>query len=290
MEDEALDLIIFKKRENLPSEKPAPAHHHEKPQQPTPEQPKAAPEKMPEKQLQKEAEPAIKWEPESMPAQQPGRKMSLAARDSIKLAQGQFCINHPWRHAYAVCSVCRLPYCYADIMVDQGLLYCINDIDLASTSAKPGSAGNALNIFSVISSAILLLNAAVLMYFMYPQAAFLAGGLVKSGFVHFLFTLSSKYYIPIANIIIALLCIPAAFTILSRSMSGLGFSLFVSLAGLMLILDEYLTSNVPYLFISSLLLLLGLGSMTYSRMTSAKTAIEESSLVQEIEWPRPETF
>ncbi len=216
-------------------------------------------------------------------------KASLTVGESLRLAKDQFCINHPWRHAYAVCSVCKLPYCYIDIMEDQGKIYCLNDINKAMGPSNV-QANPAVNFFSILSSVIFLANSAVLGYFMYPQAKFLAETALNSGLASFIFTISNTYYIPLGNIILALFGVLAAITVLRKSFYGFGFSLMVSFTGLMLVLYEYLNSNVLYLFISSTLLLLSLVSMTYSRMSSSREIAEDQVLVPDIEWPKPETF
>lgn len=209
--------------------------------------------------------------------------------ESIKLAKGQFCVNHPWRHAYAVCNVCRLPYCYIDIMEDHGKLYCLNDIDQSATSSDT-DLNPSVNSFTAISSVIFLANSALLGYYVYPQALYLATNAVNSGTISYLLTIGQSYYLPLANMAIAVFGVIAAFSIFRKSIYGFALGLLVSMVGLMLVLYEYLNSSVPYLFVSSALLLLSLASMTYSKMSAAKEVIEQNSTVSEIEWPKTETY
>jgi hypothetical protein len=213
----------------------------------------------------------------------------LTEAESLKFAKGRFCENHPWRQAYALCNVCKLPYCYIEIMEDHGKLYCLNDIDLAIDTTS-SQVNPALNAFSMVSSAIFLGNSAVLGYFMYPQANYLYHNAVKVGALKFLLHVSSVYYLPLANVLLAILGVVAAVTVLRRSVYGFAFSMTVAFAGLMLILFEYLSSSVPYLFVSSGLLLLSLACLTYSRMSSAKEVVEDNVLIPDVEWPRPEVF
>ena len=209
--------------------------------------------------------------------------------ESIKLAKGQFCVNHPWRHAYAVCNVCRLPYCYIDIMQDQGKLYCLNDIDQSATSSD-ADLNPSVNSFTAISSVIFLANSALLGYYVYPQALYLATNAVNSGTISSLLTIGQSYYLPLANMAIVVFGVIAAFSVFRKSIYGFALGLLVSMVGLMLVLYEYLNSSVPYLFVSSALLLLSLASMTYSKMSAAKEVIEQNSTVSEIEWPKTETY
>lgn len=216
----------------------------------------------------------------------------LSAGDSLRLAKGKFCSNHPWRHAYAVCNVCKLPYCFIDIMEDNGKLYCLNDINLALEAS--GSSNSAINSFSIFSSVIFLANSALLGYFMYPQAKFFVLSLIAIGsvpnLVYALLHITSSYYIPLGNMAVAVLGIVAAITVFRRSIYGFGFSLLVAFCGLLLILYEYLNSSTTYLFVSSILLLVSLAALTYSRMSSAKEVVDSKVLAADIDWPKPETF
>lgn len=217
----------------------------------------------------------------------------MSVRESIRAANGKFCINHPWRRAYAVCNVCELPYCFVDIMQDQDKLYCLNDIGLAleETNTQPNPS---MNFFSSVSSMIFIANSLVLGYFTYPQAKFLESGVLAQGIstkiITYLLTINSAYYLPLGNIIIAILGVVAAITVMRKSIYGFGFSLLVSFAGLLLVLYEYLNSSVPYLFVSSALLMVCLSTLVYSRMSSTKVVTEEKELTPDIDWPKPETF
>ncbi len=295
-EESPSDLLIFKNRPEPAVQKPEP-------------QVETTPAQQPEQQPVQQAAPQP--EPQATPVQSkpytPPRSELLyvptvkrnsssdmmsgglmSEAESLRLAKGKFCENHPWRHAYAVCNVCKLPYCFIDIMEEHGKLYCLNDIDKAMEASNQ-TANPSINSFSILSSIIFIINSFVLGYFMLPQATYLVQNAMSVGITKFIFSISNTYYIPIGNMLIAVLGIVAAITVMRRSFYGFGFSLLVSFIGLMLVLYEYLNTSVLYLFISSVLLLLSLASLTYSRMSSAKKVAEEV-MAPEIEWPKPETF
>jgi len=309
--EEVPDMLIFNRRTRVMDGEPAEqawpkSASHESIQQYTKPETEIVPFK-PQTQLNAKAQVEPEIKSSQKPAEQahttapaPAKKSiaqaaapstkSLTVARSLKIAKSQFCVNHPWRHAYAICDVCKLPYCYVDIMEDQGKLYCMNDINFAIYNPNSTGSNPSINMFSIISSIVLLANSAVLGYFMYPQISFLAKSAANAGASSILLHLSSAYYIPLLNIAVAIFGIIAAITVLRRSIYGFGFSLFVSFFGLLLVLYEYLISSDTYLFISSTLMLISLASLTYSRMSSSKEVVEDKLLTPDIEWPKPETF
>jgi len=288
-------LEQVQERQNAPQPKPIPQQVQTP--KPAPVEAKMAPQAAPQPKPQKmAAAPKEKqFEPLNYSFQDAPThndlvvKGSLNAKESIKLAKGQHCVNHPWRNAYALCSVCKFPYCYVDVIEEEGKFYCLNDMKY-SMEKQNTDMNPAMNKFSMVSSLIFIVNSIVLGYFMYPQAKFLFTSAISTGIISFILHVSNTYYIPIGNIALAVLGIVAAITVLRRSVYGFIFSLFISFSGLLLVLYEYLYSSVPYLFVSSILLLLSLASLTYSRMSSSQEALEDRFLSPDIEWPKPEAY
>ncbi len=216
---------------------------------------------------------------------------TMSISDSLRLAKGKFCVNHPWRHAYAVCRNCKLPYCYIYIIEDNNGMYCLNDVNLSAWNGTT-NINPSLNVFSVFASLLFLANSVLLWYFMYPQAFFFGHAALSTGVIKFFTNLSPAYLIPLGTLSIAIFGILAAFAVLRRSFYALGFSLLISLTGIMLALYQYLNSSTAYFFISSAVLLLNLAMIIYSRMSAAKEFSEPRTTRAnaDIDWPRPETF
>lgn len=297
--DEVSDLIIFRNRpkeEEIPKDKTqaklqgveVASDKQVQVQQEVPEQKAEKTEPQPMQESAKK--PARQPAPQEFAPESQFTKMPLSINDSIRLAKGQFCINHQWRHAYAVCSVCKLPYCYVDIMEQGGKLYCINDIESVKVNQGEAAQQQSVNSFSIMASVLFIANSLLLAHFTSPQLSFMTGAAAKSGLSNFILHLSPSYYTPILNIAIVILGLIAAYTILRKSTLGLAFSLFISFGGLLAVLYEYLNSSVDYLFVSTILLLITLAAIAYSRMSSVSELSESRSLTPDIDWPKPEMY
>lgn len=328
--DPSQDLLIFKKRaEQKPEDRIQVVEKPQPPPQQAPQQTaqQAQAPKQPERETkwQYKPEQQVRTQPKRQEVQQPqptkikptvrmtdvawpmyqpdvqastelklsnvSTKAPMSINESKKQAKGQFCVNHPWRHAYAVCTSCRLPYCYIDIMEQGGKLYCLNDIDSATKQQEFVEETPEVNVFSMMSSLMFVANSLVLGYFTYQQMEFIAITAMKVGVLSFFIHLNTSYYFTLANAAIIILGLASAITVLRKNAYGVGLSVLVSAGGLLVVLYEYLYSNVSYLFIACVLLILSLTLIAYSRMSSIKeVAGEESILVPDIDWPKPEAF
>ncbi|MDE1768529.1 MAG: hypothetical protein KGH62_04115 [Candidatus Micrarchaeota archaeon] len=210
-------------------------------------------------------------------------KSKMNSAQSIKAAKGQFCVNHQWRHAYAICAICTLPYCYVDIMEKDGKMYCLQDIDATETGTSKQQPE--VNSLSVLSSVIFIANSVALGIFSYPQATFIVNQIMKAQFM-----LTSAYYLPLTNLAVVIFGVIAAISIVKRSATTLAFSLGVSMFGLLVVLYEYLLNNSPYLFVSSALLLVSVATVLYSRMSSVNEVLEVGKYAKDVNWPKPEIF
>ncbi len=201
-----------------------------------------------------------------------------------------FCINHPWREAYGYCAKDGLPYCYVDLIEYGGKAYCLNDIDSALRNEGESIKVEPKNGFSAMSSVLLFANAAVLLYFTRSQIAFITSLALKQGVISFLLNLNSLYIFPIANIAVVVLAVFAAIAILGRSLSLFAFAFFVTFGSLLIMIYQYLSNSVVYSLISSVVLLIAVSAMVYSRMSAVSASSEKYLATQEIDWPKPEVF
>ena len=55
---------------------------------------------------------------------------------SKDVASKMTCVQHPWRHAYAVCFACHRPFCFEDIVEYKKGYYCSNDMSKISDQYK----------------------------------------------------------------------------------------------------------------------------------------------------------
>ncbi len=301
------DLLIFKKRaqegskpESQPPKPSVPVHQQ-------PYQAKPAPSPAP---VQAKTTDVTRYEPRpAMPAkpepvfspipqvvkpvskdESQEKKQPLTVSESLKQAKGQLCINHPWRHAYALCNECRLPYCYVDIMEAEGHLYCLNHIDEATKRREFDDTTPEVNSFSILASIMFFANAILLGYFTYKQTEFIAQTALSIGIVHFFTNLSTSYYIPLANAFLALIGLICAISVLRKGPYGIALGILISSGGLMIVLYEYLNSSVDYLFVSCVLYIFALALIAYSRMSAVRDVADQKITAPDVEWPKPEAF
>ncbi|MEM0154774.1 MAG: hypothetical protein QW814_02990, partial [Methanothrix sp.] len=50
---------------------------------------------------------------------------SRSEEESEEAAEGLSCVWHPWRPAYAICNYCHRPFCFEDIVEQNGHYYCL---------------------------------------------------------------------------------------------------------------------------------------------------------------------
>ncbi|MEM3228031.1 MAG: hypothetical protein QW774_01570 [Candidatus Micrarchaeaceae archaeon] len=217
------------------------------------------------------------------------KKLSKTEKDSIEAAKGLTCVLHPWRPAYAICSYCKRPFCYADLVEYDGKFYCLEDIDKVATGRKP-AAVTSYNRFSSAAGGIFLVTAIIFGYFIYPQLSYIASYVSASGLTAFVLNYQ-KYATPLLNTIIILMLIAAGVNVLVRRGKGSYSSAILGGLIIVAISYEYLNSSISYLLLTSLLGFISIVLLAYGRV--AKSATEEEAEVKQtntIEWPRLETF
>ncbi len=214
-------------------------------------------------------------------------RLTKAERESIQAAQGYYCVNHPWRPAYAICDYCKRPFCYADLVEFNGRFYCLEDID------KVAGKSNVQEVKTTkmwqLPGAVFILNAAIMAFFLYPQIGFLLNQIAKVGFSSFLFNMNYAYGIATLNFLIAIVSLVMGVIILLKpSHVYIG-----SIAGMLVLISvsyEYLNSLVSYLLAISILTFIATMLMVYNKITSTTTSSMEEIKPTDIEWPRLETF
>ncbi|MFP3279265.1 MAG: hypothetical protein RXP92_03085 [Candidatus Micrarchaeota archaeon] len=215
------------------------------------------------------------------------KKYTKVERESIEAAKDMVCVNHPWRPAYAICNYCKRPFCYADLVEYNGAFYCLEDIDKVAGQAPNLKEVN-FNSFVAISSFFLLANAAIMGYFIYPQAKFLVKYISSVGFAGFLNSLTYSYGLSFVNLLIVIFSALAGLILFGKSNRWFYLSWAINAFILVIVSYEYLTMNSPYLLAVSLIAFLTIGTLSYSRLS--KTTEEVNTIHEEINWPRVETF
>ncbi len=146
------------------------------------------------------------------------------------------------------------------------------------------------NGFSTLTGVLLVSNAIIFGYFIYPQAIFLVGYAVQNGIATLLFQLSYEYGTSLVNLILTLMSALSGLLMIanvrrSHLLGGATGSIM-----LLAISFEYLTSNADYLLVVSVIAFVSIVSLAYGRMSAASIGESEAVIPEEVAWPRMETF
>ena len=271
--DDTSDLLIFKRRDV----------------QLQPNQPPQA--KSPSKTVQQPAQPASQPQLLEIPQHAPSKaKIRDVASAQTRDVKGVSCINHPWRPAYAYCAKDGLPYCFVDLISHGGKNYCLNDIDSVLRSEGEETTPKPKNSFTLLSSALLFSSALIILYFTQKATELMAYLAMKQGAISFLLNLNPLYIFPVANIAVILLALFGAITILRNSLGFFAFAFAATLGALFIMIYQYSISSADYALISSVIMLLSVSTIVYSRMSSLTSSTVKYISTPEIQWPKPEAF
>ncbi len=223
-------------------------------------------------------------------------KLTKNEKADIAAAKGLACVNHPWRPAYAVCEICKRPFCYADTISYNGSIYCLEDIDKAGNKAiLPGR----LNLFAYLSAILFLSNSGILAYYLYPQYGYILGTLrniasavqaLSIGGI--LAAINPTYTILFLNFLMAVLSVIASLMMLTRSQKSYAASSIIITMMLLAFSYEYINSNIGYTFIVGAISFMNVIVMSLSRMSAAGYRIEEEKAPADVgvSYPRIETL
>ena len=151
--------------------------------------------------------------------------------------------------------------------------------------------GKATNFFSGMTGFLFVLNAAVFGYYIYPQSLFIVNYIYSTGIVRFLSSYNTGYYFSFLNLILALLSFVGGILMFTRQEKGHMFSAVVGAMVILAATYEYMQSSLIYLLAVSAIAFVGIGTLTYARMSAASRVEEREELApEEIDWPRIKTF
>ena len=138
------------------------------------------------------------------------------------------CTWHPWRKSFDTCAYCKRPFCFEDLVSEQGKYYCLEDMD----KAAPEGTSKAYVTHSeirAIGGVILLASFAVFFYKYWQQLVFIGGYANKVGFFLFLKIITPAYVVAIVGGIAALLILISAVMVFLESGKGLGLGIASSI-------------------------------------------------------------
>jgi hypothetical protein len=232
------------------------------------------------------------------PAQQQSQKQRFGpavfiAQETAKadFSKGEMCFNHPWRAAYARCSYCNRPFCYADLTEHGGQQYCLEDLGHATEG--PLKIAFTPNRFTYFASILFLLTSIMLFYYMYPQLQSIYSQILNHGLLSFLNQITYSSWIVLISSVFMIFGVVSSISVLSNSGVRFFGSVLMLISMLFFFSYQYLsttsTGSPDYFLYLSLIIFLNLLMLVLSRSAYVGRT-SEKSFYQAVEWPKVETF
>gem|GEM_PF-4319409 len=206
-------------------------------------------------------------------------------------SKSDMCFNHPWRRAYARCSYCKRPFCYADLVEYHKQQYCLEDLGYAAESRTKNT--STPNRFTYLASILFLASSLMIFYYTYPQLALITSLIGQVGVRQFLRQLTYSSDVIILSLIFAVAGFVSSVTVLSNSGRRFLVSSGILFVMILFFSYEYLsttsTGTPDYFFYVTIILFLNLLMLVLSRIGFVGRS-SEKVLIEQIEWPKIEVF
>ena len=217
-------------------------------------------------------------------------------RISRDAAAGNRCASHPWRNAYAICGMCKRPFCYEDVTEFNNNYYCLSDID-AVDKAHPAEAGSSGGTSYMLSGVLLMLSFMTFFAFSYRQTIFVFRYLNRVGLPFFLIHANYSYIFSFADNLLLIAGLITAILIIVQSRKGLYAGTFVMLSSVAIFSYQYLSTGTQYFSYIGIMMFAAFALMLYSKAMFLSSDVNERYLspTREIEastikWPNVGKF
>lgn len=290
------DLLIFRERKSLKKggAKRAPQRKPAKAEETAPEAEEAEEEEAPRTVVYKAPGEAAVEEAEELEVGQAlserKGKLTRAEEDSIDAAKGMYCVWHPWRSAYAVCSYCHRAFCFEDIEEYNGRYYCLEDIDKVGTKNADTITAKYGNL-SMIAAALFIAVFALYVYYSYAQLSYIISFANQVGFFEFMSKATLVYFAVLVEALFAFLGLIAGVLILLNSPKGFALGILSGVFMASIASYEYLSTGLLYVAVLGGVAFAAIVALAYSRVyyTSEAPMPYAANDVQ-VEWPSAGRF
>jgi hypothetical protein len=196
-----------------------------------------------------------------------GLSAEAVAQQSQENALNMVCVWHPWRSAYATCTLCGRPFCFPDIVELNRKYYCLEDIDNAMMKEEGVPA---------------------------PNYNLMLTYLHRTGLPSFLAKINYSYAIALIESLFMVLCLIAGLSLFVRSKNGFYLSLFMCLASVVLFSYQYVSTGTLYLGAIAVLCFVSFAALLFSNarvQAPSETKDQVPSLsTDQINWPNAGRF
>ncbi len=217
-------------------------------------------------------------------------------RISRDAAAGNRCASHPWRNAYAICGMCKRPFCYEDVTEFNNNYYCLSDIDTVD-KAHPAEVVSSGGTSYMLSGVLLMLSFMTFFAFSYRQTIFVFRYLNRVGLPFFLVHANYSYIFSFTDNLLLIAGLVTAILIIVQSRKGLYAGTFVMLSSVAIFSYQYLSTGTQYFSYIGVMMFAAFALMLYSKAMFMTSDVNERYLspTREIEastikWPNVGKF
>lgn len=205
---------------------------------------------------------------------------SRSEEESEEAATGLSCVWHPWRPAFAICNYCHRPFCFEDIVEQNGHYYCLEDIDKVGSADTLSEVSGKLNYINigVISGIAYVAVFLLFILFASTQLSIVVSYSNSVGFFTFLSTAKFQELLLVLESVITLLAFVAGFLTLLHTKASIALGPLAGVLSLVLFAYSYIAYGVLYAIFIAAVSLVAVLMQAYSLVGSrSNETVEEKS-------------
>ena len=205
---------------------------------------------------------------------------SRSEEESEEAAEGLSCVWHPWRPTYAICNYCHRPFCFEDIVEQNGHYYCLEDIDKVGTESAMSEVSGKLNYINVGAISGIMYVAVFLIFILFASTQ-LSSVISYSNSVGFFVFLSSAKLSELLLVLesaMMLLAFVAGFLTMLHAKAAVVLGPIAALLSIIMFTYGFAVYGTLYAAVIAAVTLMALIMQAYSLVGSRSVeAVEEKS-------------
>ncbi len=167
------------------------------------------------------------------------------------------CVWHPWKQAYEICNYCHKPFCFKDIIENNGKFYCLEDVN--KTPSSNNKIKHDYSSLSMLSGISLMSGFILFIYFGYSQLTYQSKNLfnmilkLSKGIIVFSPFANFANLFPILAFILTFVGLLVGISILLNTKRSFVTGIFTSAISVIIFSYAYLTYLKIYILLISIL-------------------------------------
>lgn len=223
------------------------------------------------------------------------RSRMMKQQQSREAAKGKTCAWHPWREAYAVCSYCKRPFCFQDIIEQNREYFCLEDIDNAPLSYDKITAKSGSSV-GVLAGIVLIISFITFFYFSNAQILTIFGYFTSSaGLSNFLANVNYSYVVALLETAMMIIGFVAGIMLVLHYESASFTAILVCIGMVAVFTYQYTNTRTSYLLVVDGIVFLSFLLILISRAVEISAQGDTSMPLQRfdhgmIKWPNAGRF